>query len=173
MRARTRRAGGARRALRSAGNDPPAAPGGAASLALALDLVAGCLGTGGTPSDAVALAGAAVGGVPGRQLLAVAARLRAGSPAGAAWAALVDRGSPAVVARLPAAATRSERTGAPLQPWLTEAAAELRRARSAAAERAGRRAGVLVVLPLGLCFLPAYLVLGVLPSVIGLVAHLR
>ena len=37
-----------------------------------------------------------------------------------------------------------------------------------AAEARAQRAGVLIAAPLGLCFLPAFLVLGVAPVVIGL-----
>jgi pilus assembly protein TadC len=42
------------------------------------------------------------------------------------------------------------------------------RHRAEAAEARAQRAGVLIAAPLGLCFLPAFLVLGVVPVVIGL-----
>ena len=41
-----------------------------------------------------------------------------------------------------------------------------------AAEQAARRVGVLAVAPLGLCFLPAFVLLGVVPVVIGLAGPL-
>jgi pilus assembly protein TadC len=47
-------------------------------------------------------------------------------------------------------------------------AADARAERGRAATARARRAGVLITLPLGLCFLPAFLVVGVLPVVIGL-----
>jgi hypothetical protein len=39
-------------------------------------------------------------------------------------------------------------------------------------EQAARRVGVLVVAPLGLCFLPAFVLLGVVPVVLGLTGPL-
>ncbi len=44
---------------------------------------------------------------------------------------------------------------------------ELRAARGAECEAAARRAGVLVVLPLGLCFLPAFVLAGLVPIVLS------
>ena len=50
---------------------------------------------------------------------------------------------------------------------LTQLADDLRAARLAAGEAARHRAGVLLVLPLGLCFLPAFLVAGVVPVIVA------
>lgn len=64
----------------------------------------------------------------------------------------------------------SHATGAPTAHLLHSAAA---RARSQQRERAEERAaalGVKMVLPLGLCFLPAFIVLGVIPVVLGLLS---
>ncbi|HEX7746632.1 MAG TPA: secretion system protein, partial [Micromonosporaceae bacterium] len=44
---------------------------------------------------------------------------------------------------------------------------DLRADRAAAAEAAARRAGVLVVLPLGLCFLPAFILAGLVPVIVA------
>lgn len=52
----------------------------------------------------------------------------------------------------------------PVGRLATEARAE--RGRSATAR--ARRAAVMVTVPVGLCFLPAFLAIGVLPVVIGL-----
>ena len=60
--------------------------------------------------------------------------------------------------------------GAPVAAAVQQVAEDARREAAAAAERAARRAGVLAVGPLGLCFLPAFLLLGVVPAVIGLAA---
>jgi pilus assembly protein TadC len=49
-----------------------------------------------------------------------------------------------------------------------EAAADLRVRADDAAAAAGERAGVMVSGPLGLCFLPAFVCLGIVPVVIGL-----
>ncbi len=51
-------------------------------------------------------------------------------------------------------------------------AEDARRVSTARAERAARRAGVLAVGPLGICFLPAFMLLGVVPAVVGLATPL-
>ncbi|PWU49675.1 secretion system protein, partial [Micromonospora globispora] len=50
---------------------------------------------------------------------------------------------------------------------LTRLADDLRADRSTAAEAAARRAGVLIVLPLGLCFLPAFILAGLVPVIVA------
>jgi hypothetical protein len=70
------------------------------------------------------------------------------------------------------AARRSAHSGSGLAELAVRAASEVRAdVRSAAAAR-GQRAAVLITGPLGLCFLPAFLVLGVAPVVIGLASGL-
>ncbi|MCW2777557.1 MAG: hypothetical protein JWN17_1282, partial [Frankiales bacterium] len=51
-------------------------------------------------------------------------------------------------------------------------AADARAEARSAAEQRARRAGVLAVAPLGLCFLPAFVLLGVVPVVVGLAGPL-
>ncbi|MCU1621436.1 MAG: hypothetical protein JWL79_281, partial [Frankiales bacterium] len=51
-------------------------------------------------------------------------------------------------------------------------AADARRRQAVDAHRRAARAGVLAVLPLGACFLPAFVLLGVVPAVIGLAGPL-
>ncbi|MCP2270714.1 hypothetical protein LV75_003215 [Actinokineospora diospyrosa] len=50
-------------------------------------------------------------------------------------------------------------------------AAEVRDQVEQQAEARAQRASVLITLPLGLCYLPAFLTLGVLPVVLGLTAR--
>ncbi|OAA27056.1 tight adherence protein B [Frankia sp. EI5c] len=66
-----------------------------------------------------------------------------------------------------AAIGRTESSGARLATTLTRISARARQEAHAATITAARRAGVLAVAPLGLCFLPAFLLLGVVPVVIG------
>ncbi|PSK61713.1 hypothetical protein B0E53_06380 [Micromonospora sp. MH33] len=66
-----------------------------------------------------------------------------------------------------ASATRSSSSGAALAGALTRLADDLRSDRSTAAEAAARRAGVLIVLPLGLCFLPAFILAGLVPVIVA------
>jgi pilus assembly protein TadC len=66
------------------------------------------------------------------------------------------------------AAARSAATGAALARTARAESSRVRAALTDAAEARAQRAGVLIAAPLGLCFLPAFLVLGVVPVVIGL-----
>jgi pilus assembly protein TadC len=99
----------------------------------------------------------------------VGTALRHGQPADEAWQHLADLpGGP----RLVRVATRSAERGSALSRALEQQAVDLRAARAAAAEAAARKAGVLVVLPLGLCFLPAFLLAGVVPVVVSVLSEL-
>jgi pilus assembly protein TadC len=90
--------------------------------------------------------------------------LRLGAGPAEAWGHLSDvAGAPRVVA----AAVRSSASGGALAGALTRLADDLRADRAVAVEAAARRAGVLVVLPLGLCFLPAFVLAGLVPVVVA------
>ena len=71
-------------------------------------------------------------------------------------------------ARWPWPSRRAATSGAPAADMLSELAADLRARRRAAATEAARSVGVRAVAPLGLCFLPAFVLLGVVPTVVGL-----
>jgi pilus assembly protein TadC len=142
----------------------------AQELPLALDLLSACLAGGAVSLDAVRAVAAALGGPCGERLALVAARLEVGSPAAEAWASLgSDRGPAGAAAR---AMSRAAVGGAPVAAAVQRVADDARRERRAASERKARRAGVLAVGPLGLCFLPAFLLIGVVPAVIGLATPL-
>ena len=66
------------------------------------------------------------------------------------------------------AAARSAGTGAALARVARTECARLRAELTDAAQARAQRAAVLITGPLGLCFLPAFLVLGIAPVVIGL-----
>jgi pilus assembly protein TadC len=74
--------------------------------------------------------------------------------------------------QLARAALRSASSGASLASVAADTAAEVRAAARDLAAARGQRASVLITGPLGLCFLPAFLALGVVPVVIGLAAGL-
>ena len=59
-------------------------------------------------------------------------------------------------------------TGAPSSALLYAHAARLRRERNRAAEQRAAALGVKLVVPLGLCSLPAFVCLGVVPVLLGL-----
>ncbi len=139
----------------------------AASLPVALDLLAACLTGGAALSTAVQVVAQASPGVLGQRLRAVAAALLVGAPPAEAWRALGSTGPAGVAAR---ALVRSAEGGAPVAAAVRRVAAQTRAAQAAAARERARRAGVLVVGPLGLCFLPAFVLLGIVPAVLGLAA---
>ena len=97
------------------------------------------------------------------ELASVVAALQWGLPAREAWAHAGARW------RQAATATHlSEQTGAAAAELLEDAATRMREHGERARERAAARAGVLLVLPLGLGFLPAFACTAVVPVVVTL-----
>lgn len=138
-----------------------------AELPIAIDLLAACLRGGGAWHESVEAVAGAVGGPLGAELAHVAARIRLGADPAAEWLSLTHD---PVLAPLGRAAARAASGGAPLAATLARLARDQRRvARVAAATRA-RSAGVRAVAPLGLCFLPAFILLGIVPAVAGIAA---
>jgi pilus assembly protein TadC len=133
-------------------------------LPLAADLLAAALRSGAPVDRAVTAVSDALGGPLGARLATTASSLRLGGAPAEAWAHLA--GVPGA-ARLVAAAVRSSSSGAALAGALGRLADDLRADRAVAAEASARRAGVLVVLPLGLCFLPAFVLAGLVPVVVA------
>ncbi|WP_306372050.1 type II secretion system F family protein, partial [Nocardia sp. CC216A] len=74
----------------------------------------------------------------------------------------------AAVTALTRLARRSARSGASLAVAVGELAQQRRGEVEDAAAARAERAGVLISGPLGLCFLPAFVCLGIVPVVIGL-----
>jgi pilus assembly protein TadC len=136
----------------------------ARDLPLAVDLLAAALRAGAPPARAVEVVGEAVDGPVGRRLVRVGTALRLGARPEEAWAAVAGI---AGADRLVRAAVRSADSGAAMTGALGRLAGDLRAARRARVEAGAQRLGVLVVLPLGLCFLPAFLLTGVVPVVVA------
>lgn len=100
----------------------------------------------------------------------VATALLAGADPQAAWSALaMDEAT----APLAAAVIRAGRTGAPAATTVGRAAREMREAAADALAAEVRTVGVKATAPLVLCFLPAFVFLGVVPTAVGLLPHLR
>jgi Flp pilus assembly protein TadB len=138
-----------------------------AELPIVVDLLAACLRGGGAWHESVEAVADAVGGPLGEELSHVAARIRLGADPAAAWLAFAHD---PVLAPLGRAAARAASGGAPLAATLARLARDQRRAARAAAAQRARSAGVRAVAPLGLCFLPAFILLGILPAVAGIAA---
>ncbi len=129
----------------------------------ACDLLAVCLSAGMPLTGALAAVSAALPGPLGSDLARVAALGRLGADAHRAWDEVADEVRP--LARV---LVRAAGSGASAAPALTALAADCRALTRADTEAAVRRAGIWVLLPLGLCFLPAFVCLGVVPLVLGL-----
>jgi hypothetical protein len=98
-------------------------------------------------------------------LLGVAAELRLGGDPASSWSRFAALpGAGALAGWMGRACT----TGVPPGAAMSRLAADYRAGRARSASGRSRRAGVLATAPLGLCFLPAFLVLGVAPVLVGL-----
>jgi Flp pilus assembly protein TadB len=135
------------------------------ALALTLDLLAAALRSGQPVAAAIMLAAPAAGRSRQAALTQVAGLLRLGADPVEAWRGVADD---VVLAPVAQAACRSASSGIRLADGLEQVAADLRAQVGATAEARAHRAGVLAMAPLGLCFLPAFVCLGVVPVVVGI-----
>ncbi|ARE78992.1 type II secretion protein F [Streptomyces sp. Sge12] len=138
-------------------------------LPFAADLLAACLAAGAGPVEAAEVVGESLGGPVGERLARAGAELRLGGEPGAAWGRLAEiPGARALAECL----ERAARTGAPAAEPVSRLASGLREDRARSAGARAQRAAVLVTAPVGLCFLPAFLAIGVAPVVIGMASGL-
>jgi pilus assembly protein TadC len=136
-----------------------------AQVPLTADLLAGCLASWCAPAAAAEAVAAAVGEPMAGRLAEVAADLRMGGGAEESWARF---GADPVLAPLARCLVRASASGAPPAAGLARLAEACRASEATAAQGRARRAGVLATAPLGLCFLPAFVLIGVVPVVTGL-----
>ncbi len=141
----------------------------ARELPLAADLLAACIAAGAAPVEAAQAVGESMDGPVGTRLSSGAAQLRLGGGHTGAWQRLAMLPGARPLARL---LERAGESGAPAAEAAARLAAETRAEWGRAATARARRAAVLVTAPVGLCFLPAFVALGVLPVVIGLAGGL-
>jgi hypothetical protein len=127
-----------------------------------VELLAVAVESGASVPGALEVVGRVLGGRTGAHLARAGSALLLGAAWETAWAH-----APALAAGLDGLAA-AWRTGAAPGPPLRTAAAELRRRRDRAAREAAGRLGVRLVLPLGLCFLPAFVLIGLVPVLVSL-----
>lgn len=178
------RSGRIRRTAGTAGDEVPRS--GIRDAPLVLDLMAAMLSAGSPVEAALSV----VAGSCEPRIGAVLTRVHAARLLGASWTAAWEAGSVGigtveVSGRLVRASPAGRRagqvladirqglrfataTGAPSAALLHAHAAQLRRRHNREAERKAAALGVRLVLPLGLCSLPAFICLGVVPVVLGL-----
>jgi pilus assembly protein TadC len=127
--------------------------------------MAACLAAGATPGEAAGAVGRCLGGPLGEALIRTQAELRLGADPAECWERF---------GRLPAARemgrclARASTTGSAPVAEMSRLAADYRAAHARSALARTRRAAVLATAPLGVCFLPAFLLVGVAPVVMGL-----
>lgn len=140
------------------------------AAASTLDIFAVCLSAGMTVSTAAAVTASSA--PPGlRDVLQRSSDLLAlGADADTAWSTSTssDPVSDPVCESLMRLARRSAVSGAALAQGVAELAEQAREDAAQAAAASAERAGVLIAGPLGLCFLPAFVCLGIVPLVVGL-----
>ncbi|HET8971601.1 MAG TPA: type II secretion system F family protein [Candidatus Nanopelagicales bacterium] len=130
-----------------------------------LDLLAACLGAGADLPAAVSAVADAVAEPAAGVLRRVHTELRLGAGPEAAWASAAAE--PAL-ASLAAAVARASDSGVGLAQSLPLLADDVRARRRAQVQAAVSRVGVRLTAPLGLAFLPAFVLLGVVPVVAAL-----
>lgn len=138
-------------------------------LPLAADLLAACVAAGAGPVVAAQAVGESLGGPVGERLAGGAAQVRLGGAPTDAWRQIGEIPGAGGLARLLEQAAES---GAPASGPVARLAADCRAEQGRTATARARRAAVLMTAPVGLCFLPAFIAVGVLPVVIGLAGGL-
>ncbi|MGC4943687.1 type II secretion system F family protein [Kribbella sp. DT2] len=133
-----------------------------ADLPLAVDLLAACLRAGRPPQAAIATVSRAIDGPLATLLAELEHRLDLGTDPIDAWDLLRQEPTCAPFAR---AVQRALRSGAPLATTLESQSADLRQSSHWKADEQARTVETRSVLPLGLCFLPAFVLLGVVPTI--------
>ena len=132
-------------------------------------LLAATVRGGAAPESGLETVCGALPGPAADRLADLRARLALGADPAAAWASLAQDPELAPLGRC---LSRAHDSGASVVDAVERLATELARDRRAAAEDRARTVGVRAALPLGLCLLPAFLVLGIVPVVAGLATSL-
>lgn len=134
-------------------------------LPLLVDLLAVCLRSGQAPGSALAAVTASLEPGPLRtETSMVVNRLRLGGDPVATWRAV---GTHPQLGPLGRAVTRALDGGASVADAMSDLALELRRSRRADVQARARSVGARAAAPLGLCLLPAFVLVGIVPVVVG------
>lgn len=141
----------------------------ARGLPLVVDLLAVALSAGAAPSTALRAVAAAVDGPVAEELDAVVRGLVLGRDPAQVWRDVARRPGLGGLGR---AMLRAVESGSSVSDALARLAEDLRAAARTEAESRARTVGVRAALPLGLCLLPAFVLVGVVPLVAGMVSAL-
>lgn len=139
--------------------------------AVMIDLLGAMLVAGAPVGDSLAVLAGSCPPPLARGLRCVTGGLALGADWDGAWNSALsqsDRPTRRVLVELRDALRFTALTGASSAGMVHAYAAQLRRRRNGEAERRAATLGVRLVVPLGLCYLPAFICLGVLPVVLAL-----
>ncbi len=137
------------------------------SGAATLDLLAACLQAGFTPVGALAAAAPSTS-VRHRELL-IKTQARLEMNVAAPWQ-LLQRDP--VFSKFALLASRSQGSGTALATGIQQLALQHRSTAEQRGQEEAERAGVLIAGPLALCFLPAFIIVGLVPTVAGLAGEM-
>ncbi|MDT5205101.1 MAG: hypothetical protein QOD34_1737 [Mycobacterium sp.] len=137
------------------------------AVASSLDVLAVCLAAGMAVSTAAAATARSAPPLMARILCRAADLLALGADPAVAWSAAHDSVDPQIDAFL-RLARRSSASGVALADAVSGLATQCRQEATHTAAATAERAGVLIAGPLGLCFLPAFVCLGIVPVIVGL-----
>ncbi len=136
----------------------------ASQLPGALDLMVATLEVGQPPAVALTLAAEATSEPLGPELAQLASRLSVAADPIAVWTSVLSDPALTPVGR---AFRRAETSGMPVAQVISGVADELRRERRARRRDGSRKVAVRTAAPLGVCFLPAFFLIGIVPTVMG------
>lgn len=137
-------------------------------LPLVVDLMAACLAVGASPEAALTRVASAARPPMREELAALVTRLRLGADPSTVWEEL---GRHAELGPLGRSLARAVRTGASVADAMTRLAEDLRRTARTEMEGRARAVAVKAAAPLGLCLLPAFVLVGVVPLLAGAVTR--
>lgn len=130
---------------------------------------AAALRSGAAPADALAVVCTALPGAAADELAPSCARLRLGVPGGEVWGELATHPALGPLGR---AMARAHASGASVTTTVAALADDLAAQSRGDAEDRARTVGVKAAVPLGLCLLPAFLLIGIVPLVAGALSAL-
>lgn len=133
-------------------------------LPFAVDLVVAALAAGRPPGQVLRVVGEAVGGPLEREFQSTSAKLELGADPVDVWREMAEHTELSVLGR---SFARAHQTGASMTTVLDRCVQDLRRQRRAVLQQRARSVGVRTAAPLGACFLPAFILVGIVPTIVG------
>lgn len=136
----------------------------AADLPVALNLLAAVVASGQSTESALAIVARHTHGPLGAELVDVARQLAQSSDPSKVWLGLSD----SFFGKAARGFARSAESGSGVVAVIRQSAADVRREREEHKRVAASQVAVKTAAPLGLCFLPAFLLVGIVPMVLGI-----